>query len=152
MIKIILSDLARVMLYPKDKNYTGELNYLHKQLVKEKDYSFGDHFFLDEEIFIFYEGLKDDYKLYMFTSGIIQDVEEITDRLQGLFEVIFSAEKMGMTKRDKEAYEKIIKEIGVEPDEILFIDDSITYINPAKEAGMKTYHFKELDELKKVIG
>jgi hypothetical protein len=32
MIKAIVSDFSRVLLFPKDKNYQDSLNALHKQL------------------------------------------------------------------------------------------------------------------------
>jgi len=41
MINTILSDFSLVILFPKDKTYTGKLNDLHAKLTAEQgDYDF----------------------------------------------------------------------------------------------------------------
>jgi hypothetical protein len=50
MIKVLLFDFSRTLLFPTDNNYKGELNPLHAQLSQTPDYDFNKHFFLNTEL------------------------------------------------------------------------------------------------------
>ena len=151
MIKVLLFDLARVLLFPKDSNYQEELNQLHKSLSSNPTYNFNGYFYLDEKIMDYLRSIKDKYQLYMFTSGAIQYADEIHSQLTEIFKKIYSAAEMGVSKKDPESYRTIAKDIGAEPNEILFIDDSEGNVAAAKEAGLKAFVYKELEELKMEI-
>lgn len=134
MIKTLLFDLSRTLLFPANKDYTGELNKLHSELSSKPNYSFFENFQLDEGIMSYLKSIKDKYELYMFTSGSIQDAPEIKRRLDEVFKKIYSSEEIGLSKKDPKAYEYVAKDIGMAPDEILFIDDLETNVKAAKTA------------------
>jgi len=149
MIKAYLFDLSRTILFPKDKSYQSELNALHKELSLNKNYNFSDYFELDESLLSYLESVKNKYGLYIFTSGSIQNAPEIKSRLGSIFKRIFSAEDLGFSKKDPKAYEYISEQIGLTPDEVLFIDDSKLNIEAAQRARMNTWlysDFKDLEE------
>lgn len=55
----------------------------------------------------------------------------------GFDPVILSCE-VGMAKPDKEIYELAVRQLGVRPDEIIFIDDQQMCLDPAAKLGMHT--------------
>jgi HAD superfamily hydrolase (TIGR01509 family) len=152
MIKAWLFDLSRTILFPKDKAYLGELNKLHKDLLPKPNYDFSAHFQLDEDLLGFLATQKDKYKLYIFTSGSIQEASQIKSRLLEVFDDVFSAETIGLTKKDPESYRKISDMLGLTPDEVIFVDDSQENVSAAKTAGMNGVVYREFEELKKEIG
>lgn len=95
--------------------------------------------------------VKDKYGLYVFTSGLIQNAPEIKDRLDEVFKKIYSSEKIGLSKKDPKAYEYVAKDVGVAPDEILFIDDLEANVKAAKTTGMNAVVYSQLGELRKKI-
>lgn len=57
-----------------------------------------------------------------------------------LFDRVFFSHEMGMSKPDEEIYKSVIKELGVQPERILFFDDLLENLNGAKKVGLKTFH------------
>lgn len=138
MITTLLFDLSKVFLFCKDKNYTGELNALHRKLVSDPDYKFFDHFEFNEELLSFVDKLKEKIDVYMFTSGTIQDTPEVRMKIGNLFKDILSAEKLGLKKNDPASYFTLSERIGKPQEEILFIDDSPPNLIAAQESHMPT--------------
>ncbi len=151
MIKALLFDFSRTILFPKDRSYQGGLNSLHKEMSLREGYNFLDHFELDEHLLGYLKSVKSKYKLYIFTSGSVQNAPEIKPRLDEIFDKIFSAEEIGLAKNDPKAYEYIAEAIGLTPDEVLFTDDTEENIKAAKSIGMNTTLYKELEELRRKI-
>lgn len=76
MIKAIVSDFSRVLLFPKDKTYQDSLNILHKELSQKPNYNVLDYFELNIKLLDFYKSLKDKTPVYIFSSDAIQDASE----------------------------------------------------------------------------
>lgn len=147
MITTLLFDFSRVLLFPKDQDYQGELNVLHQQLFREVDYSFLDHFRLNEPLLTYLESVKDKVELYIFTSGSIQNAPEIKSRIDNVFRQVISAKEIGRSKKDPQAYSLVADKIGKSPDEILFIDDSAENIAAAREANLNTFLYQDIETL-----
>lgn len=143
MIKALLFDFSRTLLFPKDIKYPGELNALHRKSAQDPNYDFLANFELNEELLDFLEHLKDRYKLYIFTSGTIQNAPEIKDRVAAVFEKIFSAEEMMVSKKEPESYKKIAARLGLPAEDILFVDDLPGNIQAANIAGLVTVQYKD---------
>lgn len=148
---MLLFDLARVILLPQDLSYQGELNSLHKRLSGGKDYDFSRHFELDYELLSFLDDLKEKFILAIYTSGKIQDAPEIKNRLLQTFSRLYSAIDLGISKKDPAGYTRISGNLGVQPSDILFIDDTLENITAAKYAGFQTHLYTGLGNLKKVL-
>ena len=78
--------------------------------------------------------------VYIYSSGSVKaqklffshtNYGNILNLFKGFFDT-----KVG-SKKEKSSYEKIAKEIGVKPEEILFISDNPEELKAAKEAGFK---------------
>jgi len=80
---------------------------------------------------------------YIFTANDISATERILKHL-GLFEFFkdryFSVEHFDVYKKNKDSkvYKDICERIGVSPNDCVFVDDSYSNLEFAKEAGMTT--------------
>ena len=110
MIKVLLFDFSRVLLHPTDKTYEGSLNSLHKDLKDNESFYVFHYFELNEQILEFLKTIKGKFKLCIFTTDIIQDDPLIREKIDPLFEKIYSASKLGITKKVKDSYEFIAKD------------------------------------------
>lgn len=151
MIRAYLFDFARVILFPKDELYKGELNKLHKELSQTDGYNFLDRFALDPQMLDYLYLLRRKADLYMFTSGSIQNAPEIRPVLEGIFKKIFSASEMGVPKEYPLAYKRIAQDIGMHENEIVFIDDTPRNVDAAREAGLHAIVFRDLASLKEEL-
>ncbi len=143
MVKALLFDFSFTLLFPKNKTYHGELNSLHRSYSQTPNYDFLANFELNEELITFLTEIKAKYKLFMFTSGTIQDAPEIKDKVDALFDKIFSAEEMMLSKKEPESYKKIAGLIDLPAEEILFVDDLERNVIAARLSGMEAYQYKD---------
>ncbi|KKS90558.1 MAG: hypothetical protein UW69_C0008G0028 [Microgenomates group bacterium GW2011_GWA2_44_7] len=147
MIKAIVSDFSRVLLFPKDKSYQGSLNALHKELSEKPSYNALDFFELNVGLLDFYKSLKDRIPVYIFTSDVIQDSPEFQPYLQPVFKEVLSAKKMNTDKKTSEAYGLVASHLKLGPNEILYVDDAPENIQAAKTAGLNTFLYKDYENL-----
>src|SRR3989344_46971 len=105
MVNTILSDFSRVILNPKDANYKGTLNGLHKKLSEtDVNYPFFDYFEFNNEILDLFRTLKKEYSVNVFTSGNIQNRSEVREIIDPIFENIYTAKDYNLDKKTPEAY------------------------------------------------
>jgi 2-haloacid dehalogenase len=81
------------------------------------------------------------------TFPIAQDNYNFLDLFKGI--VVSGVEKM--KKPDVSIYLVIMERYDLEPENTLFIDDSLPNVEVAKDLGFKTIHFKEPGTLQKEI-
>lgn len=152
MIKTIIFDFSRVLLFAKNKGYKEDLNPLHKKLLEQnQNYNFFDFFELNEKLLEFLEAIRDKFELYIFTSGSIQNAKEIKSRLDEVFKDVFSAEELNLSKKDPQAYIVLTKKLDKNPKEVIFIDDSQTNIEAASQAGLNVFQYSDNESLIKEI-
>ncbi len=91
--------------------------------------------------------LRKKYKLFLLsnTNSIhytafhkIYDVNIREGSFNSLFDKAYYSHEIGLRKPDAAAYEYVLKENNLKPEEALFIDDSIQNIEGAKRVGMST--------------
>ncbi|MES2284698.1 MAG: HAD family phosphatase [Bacteroidota bacterium] len=73
-----------------------------------------------------------------YINNYLQETFGIAD-LSGYFEKVYLSYKVGMRKPDAEIFELVLSENNLDPNETLFIDDSIQHIEGAKKLGIHTY-------------
>lgn len=147
MIKAILFDFSRVLLFPKDTSYTDSLNQKHRELSNDADYKLLNHFTLNDELLRLLNSLKNNYVLCLFTSGTIQDSPELFTTVDNIFQKVYSGIKLGLNKKDNNSYTMIAADLTLSPEELLLIDDSLDNIAAAKLAGLITIHYKNNEQL-----
>jgi epoxide hydrolase-like predicted phosphatase len=62
-------------------------------------------------------------------------------------ETVFSCTE-GTRKPERRIYELTVERLGNRPEQSVFIDDSVEYINGAKQAGLNTILFKSINQVK----
>jgi HAD superfamily hydrolase (TIGR01509 family) len=100
------------------------------------------------EVFHFVKTLKG-YKLYLLSDQMKFQTDHIkkTFDLSFFVKVFFSSE-IGHSKISKKAFELVLKEIKLKPEECVFIDDNPRNIELAQSVGLKTVLFTDLKNLK----
>ena len=86
--------------------------------------------------------LKKEYRLFLFSNTnethYNEFVTKVKDDFDSIFEKTYYSHQFGERKPEPEAFEKLLKENNLEPEETLFIDDSIQHINGAKSLEIQT--------------
>jgi putative hydrolase of the HAD superfamily len=58
--------------------------------------------------------------------------------IMGLFECVIESSKLGMRKPDPRIYQHACETVGVQPSEVIYLDDLGINLKPARELGMAT--------------
>lgn len=94
--------------------------------------------------------LKQHYRVFLFSNtneihlAAVRDMykeESGREDFDSYFEKAWYSHEIGYRKPYAEAFEFVLKDAGLQPEETLFIDDSYPNIEGAKKAGIKTYLF-----------
>ena len=64
-----------------------------------------------------------------------------------MFNKIYLSHEIGFRKPNKHAFQIILNENSLKPNNVLFIDDSPQHIEGAKKLGIKTHLLKENEEI-----
>src|SRR5208283_2794800 len=128
----LLCDFSRTLVFPKDSGYQGDLNPLNLRLKSEvKDYHAPDYFELNHQLLEYLRASKNRFKLYIFTTGLLQEEPGIAE-YTGFFDGIFCAEELGLSKADPQSYKSIARMMGFAPGQVLFLDDKRENVEAAK--------------------
>ncbi len=102
--------------------------------------------------------LKRSYPLYMLSNTNPIAIEVVRPffnysnlKMEEFFNRLFLSYEMKMAKPDTDIFIKMIKEIGLPANEILFIDDAIANIKSAESVGLTTIFYTDDLDLKKEI-
>jgi len=97
------------------------------------------------------EGIKDKYRIFLLsnTNAIhhkaftkIYQQQTGKQNFDDFFIKAYYSHQMGLRKPYVEAYELVLKEQGLKPEETLFIDDTLPNVEGAAKAGLQTIHLK----------
>jgi FMN phosphatase YigB (HAD superfamily) len=69
----------------------------------------------------------------------------------GHFREVFLSSSIGLRKPDAEAYDHVVKAIGVPASRIVFFDDSLGNIESARACGLKAVHVTSTDDVAKAL-
>jgi putative hydrolase of the HAD superfamily len=67
------------------------------------------------------------------------------------FDRLFNSFTLKKSKRDASLFRDVTKELGLAPDEILFVDDNPENVDRAKAQGWKTLRFTNEEDFKKAL-
>jgi putative hydrolase of the HAD superfamily len=76
--------------------------------------------------------------MYLKASGM---------EMKNAFRKIYYSFNIGCHKPDLEAWEYVIKDAGIKPEETLFLDDNIHNIKASQELGFQAIHIHERTNL-----
>ncbi len=82
-------------------------------------------------------------KTAILSNGVPEVMARVrADRpLAEIFDVVVVSYELGHAKPDREIYETTLSELGVVPQDALFVDDRGENIAAADELGLRTFHF-----------
>lgn len=102
--------------------------------------------------------LAERYPLYLLsnTNPVAMEVsrgkfKEVGLDLNKVFKKLFLSYEMKMLKPSREIYLKTIEEIGLKPEEILFVDDSERNCEVAESVGIKTLRYEPFTDLEEAV-
>ena len=99
--------------------------------------------------------LKEKYRIYLFsnTNAIhLRKFQEIIGKehgsktlLESVFHKTYYSHLIGQRKPNVSAFQFILKEQALKPEEVIFIDDSIQHIEGAASIGINALHLSDTD-------
>jgi epoxide hydrolase-like predicted phosphatase len=113
---------------------------------------FGDQFWggdqLDEVLVDFIRGLRGEYTTALL-SNAWDDLRPLLVsnwKIADAFDRIFISGEMGLAKPDPKIYQEVVKQLAVNPGEIVFVDDFIENVEAARAAGWNAVHFRSREQ------
>lgn len=99
------------------------------------------------------EELKGKYLIAALSNEGKETIEDAEERMgiDKLFDRMFVSCFMGLAKPDKRIYEKVLEELGMKVDEIVFVDDKERNITAAEEVGIDSILFESAEQTKKEL-
>jgi putative hydrolase of the HAD superfamily len=110
--------------------------------------------------FVLRPPMLEEIKRVRATGVIVALLTDQTDWLDELnqrepfyhcFDYIFNSYSLKKSKRDATLFEDVAEQLGVEPHEILFVDDTSENVERAQARGWKTLHFTNVEDFRKAI-
>jgi putative hydrolase of the HAD superfamily len=92
--------------------------------------------------------------LYAFSNTNRAHVEYFTQKyaeLLGHFREVFVSSSIGLRKPDPQAYDHVVKAIGVPAERIVFFDDLAENIEGARDSGLIAVHVTSPDDVAKAL-
>jgi len=99
--------------------------------------------------------LKNTYKLFLLSNTNAIHINAISNNLGehqwkgfcNLFDKMYFSHEIGVRKPNIEAFQFILKQQKLNPNEVLFIDDSPQHIEGAKKLGIICCHLKDGEDI-----
>ena len=148
----------RAMEFPYE---TGEIdpvefwqNFIREAKLKipidEVRNIFFNSYNIDSEMLEYAQELKKIYKIVLFTNNYQDLFVYIKSKynLEKYFDHLFASSEIKFKKPDSRSYEFVLRELGIEANEAVFIDDKEKNVVAAGELGFKTILFQNLAQLK----
>ncbi len=98
---------------------------------------------LDTKVLKLARELRVGHRVGIFSNVNVQFLSELIDEngLQELFIPAVASSELGVSKPDPRAFEKMLMWLGLEPQDVLFIDDTPENCAAARALGINAYHY-----------
>lgn len=93
-------------------------------------------------------------KLFILSNNFVERAEYYKAHfpfLYELFDRVYYSWQTGFVKPNQEAYIKLLSENNLRPEECVYLDDSEENVQVANNLGIKSYVFKDLEQVRKAI-
>lgn len=169
MIKGIFFDFDGVITLEKHKerHLCGEITHedmwqsFCEELQRDIDYEILTGAFLnitlDETVITYIRELKEKYIIGMITDNKVDRIETVLKEfnLENLFDVVVISAEVHTGKTEERIFEVVLDRSGLEPQEIVFIDNTARNLEVPTKMGFRTIHFddenRDLTELKRLL-
>ncbi len=103
---------------------------------------------INKELLSFIEKLKESYRVICLTDLSPYHFEANQKiGLFNIFEKVFASNIVGMRKPDLNLFKKVLDELGVKPEEVIFIDDNQANIGAANYLGINAIYYTEFPDI-----
>lgn len=105
---------------------------------------------IDKELIAYIKTLKSNYKTAICSNTapkIFRETLQI-NKIEDLFDVTVSSSEVKMVKPNSDIYLHTLKELDVEPEEALFIDDREINLEGARAVGIKSLLYKDFEQFR----
>lgn len=105
---------------------------------------------LNEELLEFIKQNKADFKMALLSNanGVFLRRKLKEYDIEKNFDLITISSEIGKLKPDSEIFEYTINNLGLEPEECLYVDDQIHYVKVAQSLGLNAIHYNNNTDLK----
>ncbi len=118
--------------------------------IDELESAWINKYTLIEETKEIIDELKKEYRLFYLSDNVRERVQQINTKHNFIewFEGGIFSHEVGVRKPHPDVYKAAIQKIGVDPSEIVFIDDKEKNLKPADELGMNALLFSTPHQLR----
>ncbi len=88
------------------------------------------------------------YRTAVLSNTEVPAMQYFLQQRYDMFDVLVFSCAEGVKKPDRKIYELTLEKLGSQPEQSVFIDDKPEYINGAKEVGINTVLFQNIDQVK----
>lgn len=137
-IRAVIFDLGGVLIeidwarYRKDEQPRRQANDLYPY----------DYEQLNTDLAEFVSDLRPNYKIATICNGGSREAVNRKFRLGELVDLMIFDGEEGVAKPDARIYQLALMRLGMQPDEVVFVDDKESNIEAAQRLGIHTVHFK----------
>ena len=105
------------------------------------------------------KNLKNNYNIFLLSNTNEIHIKAFRKKIgekqwevfSSLFDKMYLSHQIGFRKPGKEAFQIILEENKLKPNEVFFIDDSPKHIKAAKNLGINCYYLKEGEDIATVF-
>ncbi len=100
---------------------------------------------LNVELAAYFANLRPRYKTAILSNSFVGAREKEQDLygFEDMCDLIVYSHEAGMRKPDRAIYELLCEQLGLQPSEIIFLDDVEGHVDAAREIGINAILFKE---------
>jgi epoxide hydrolase-like predicted phosphatase len=100
---------------------------------------------LNVELAEYFRGLRPRYRTAILSNSFVgaRTREQERYRFEEMTDVIIYSHEVGMSKPDRRIYELTCERLGVQPEEMIFVDDVAPIVDAAREMGIQAILFKD---------
>ena len=96
--------------------------------------------------------LHGNYKLAVLSNSPPGLAQWLADwKMLHPFDVVFCSGDEGIAKPDTKAFELTLERLGVKPDEVVFIDDTLEHVEASRKMGLQGILFTTAEELEREL-
>jgi putative hydrolase of the HAD superfamily len=116
--------------------------------------SIGQTWVLDEQVLALVDRLRARYRIAMLSNATDGLEALLTTRFQvaDRFEVLGNSARLGVAKPDPAAFRAVLSQLGLKPEEVVFVDDRAANISAAAALGMHVIWYVNARELERQLG
>jgi putative hydrolase of the HAD superfamily len=104
--------------------------------------------------FELFDALAKKIPIYAFSNSNVTHQrywEQRYARTLSLFREVFVSCELGLRKPESEAFHRVTSAIGVDPEGVLFFDDTRENVDGAREVGMTAVHVRSFDDVRERV-